>query len=423
MKQRKLNVHSVTKGLAACIVVALWLSPMLGKAQDASVSTDDFVTVRGDELIKPNGDTLFLKGIGLGNWLLPEGYMWKFDKATSPRQINEVISQLIGPAAARDFWEQYRDNYITQEDIAYIKDIGMNSVRVAIDYRILTPERHPDVWLESGFKHLDQLVKWCRQEGLYLILDMHAAPGGQTGENIDNGWGYPFLFKSEASQQRVIEIWKKLARRYKDEPTVLGYDLLNESIPTFEGYDKLNKYLVPLYKQITEAIRAVDPNHIIIVEGAQWSTNFDVFGKPFADNMIYSFHKYWMPPEQEQIQSYVDFREKYNVPLWLGESGENDNKWIASFRTLLEKNNIGWSFWPYKKMADSSGVISIPKPEGWDKIVTFQKHWGSDFETLRKYRPKMEESKAILNQFLQNMKFENSRPNPGYIKAMGLTPK
>lgn len=406
-----------------CFVLAVIISlPYHIQAQSTSSEFAGYVKAEGDHLVKPDGDKLFLKGIGLGNWLLPEGYMWKFGKTNSPRKINEVISELIGPAAARNFWKEYRNNYITRKDIAYIKKIGMNSVRVPIDYRVLSPERHPDVWLESGFEHLDKIIKWCRKEGIYVILDMHAAPGGQTGENIDNGWGYPYLFKSPESQQRVIKIWEKLAKRYKDEPTVLGYDLLNEPIPTFEGYDELNKYLVPLYKRITKAIRKIDYNHIIIVEGAQWATNFKIFGQPFDDNMMYSFHKYWMPPKQEQIQEYVDFRDKYNVPVWLGESGENDNAWVADFRQLLEKNDIGWSFWPYKKLEAKSCIVTVTPPEGWDKIVNFAHYWGDDFKTQREHRPSLEESRRILDQLLKNIQFNQGNPNPEYIKALGLKP-
>jgi len=406
-----------------CLIVAIMTcSSLFVQAQSSSSQATGYVKVQGDHLVKPDGDKLFLKGIGLGNWLLPEGYMWKFGKTNSPRKINEVISELIGPAAARDFWKKYRDNYITRKDIAYIKKIGMNSVRVPINYRVLTPERHPGVWLKSGFEHLDQIIKWCKQEGIYVILDMHAAPGGETGENIDDGWGYPFLFKSPESQQRAIKIWEKLANRYKDNPTVLGYDLLNEPIPPFEGYDKLNKYLVPLYKRITTAIRQIDSNHVIIVEGAQWATNFKIFAKPFDDDMMYSFHKYWMPPKQDQIQQYLDFRDEYNVPVWLGESGENDNAWVSDFRNLLEKNDIGWSFWPYKKLKEQSCIVTVKPPEGWDKIVAFAKKWGADFKTLRKDRPSLEQSREILNRLLQNVQFENCQPNSGYIKALGLNP-
>jgi endoglucanase len=392
------------------------------KAQITPSSSNPFVRVEGKKVLAPNGQPLLIKGIGLGNWLLPEGYMWRFKKAVSPRQINEVISELIGPAAARKFWKKYRENYITKQDIAYLKEIGMNSVRVPINYRVLTPENNPGVWLKSGFQTLDNVINWCSEEGMYVILDMHAAPGGQTGENIDDGWGYPFLFKSRESQKRVIGIWKKLAERYHNNPTVLGYDLLNEPIPTFKEYASLNQYLVPLYKRITKAIRKVDPNHIIIVEGAQWATNFKVFGKPFDNKMIYSFHKYWMPPKQDQIQEYIDYGKKYNVPIWLGESGENTDQWVEQFRLLLEKNDIGWSFWPYKKMESPRGIVTMTPPANWDKITTFAADWGDSFKDFRKDRPSMKEAQTILDELLKNIRFRNCTPNNGYIKALGLKP-
>ncbi|HKJ32797.1 MAG TPA: glycoside hydrolase family 5 protein [Balneolales bacterium] len=385
-------------------------------------SSTKFITVKGKKVIAPNGQELHLKGIGLGNWLLPEGYMWRFKKAVSPRQINDVVTELIGPAAARNFWKKYHAEYITKKDIAYLKKIGMNSVRIPINYRVLTSENHPGIWLKSGFETLDHVIQWCKEEGLYVILDMHAAPGGQTGENIDDGWGYPFLFKSPESQKRVIRIWKKLAARYHNNPNVLGYDLLNEPIPNFKEYASLNKYLVPLYKRITHAIREVDPNHIIIVEGAQWATNFKVFGKPFDSKMIYSFHKYWMPPKQDQFQEYVDFSNKYNVPIWLGESGENKDEWVDQFRKLLEKNDIGWSFWPYKKLKAKSCIVTVKPPANWDKITTFAADWGDSFKNFRKDRPSMQDAQKILNQLLVNIKFQNCTPNPGYIKALGLQP-
>jgi len=404
------------------ILMVLVMFAGIATAQTPNLNNSGFVKVEGKKVLTPDGRPLLLKGIGLGNWLLPEGYMWRFKKAVSPRQINEVVTELIGPAAAREFWKKYRENYITKKDIVYLKKIGMNSVRVPINYRVLTPENHPGIWLKSGFQTLDNVIKWCSEEGIYVILDMHAAPGGQTGENIDDGWGYPFLFKSQQSQNRVIAIWEKLAERYHDNPTVLGYDLLNEPIPTFKEYTSLNQYLVPLYKRITKAIREVDSNHIIIVEGAQWATNFKVFGKPFDSKMIYSFHKYWMPPKQDQIQEYIDYGNKYNVPIWLGESGENTDQWVDQFRQLLEKNDIGWSFWPYKKLESPRGIVTVKPPENWDKITTFADEWGDSFKDFRKDRPSMQEAQVILDELLRNIKFQNCTPNRGYIKALGLNP-
>ena len=107
---------------------------------------------------------------------------------------------------------------------------------------------------------------------------MHCAPGGQTGTNIDDSWGYPWIFESDEEQQFAVGFWRSIAQRYADEPTVLGYDLLNEPIPP--AVAQLNPRLEPLYRKITKAIRQVDPNHAVILGGAQWDSNFDVFGPP-----------------------------------------------------------------------------------------------------------------------------------------------
>src|SRR6266481_2078395 len=209
-----------------------------------------FVTTRGKLIISPDGKPLLLKGINLGNWLLPEGYMFKFKQTNSPRLIQTAISELVGEDEARRFWKTYRDNYITREDIAFIKQAGFNSVRVPFSYRLFVSEG-PGPKLEGpGYELLDRVVDWCRKEGLYVILDMHAAPGGQTGDNIDDSFGYPFLFVDERSKLATIDLWKRIAERYKDETTVIGYDLLNEPIPHyFRDLDALNTQLVPLYKR------------------------------------------------------------------------------------------------------------------------------------------------------------------------------
>ena len=84
----------------------------------------------------------------------------------------------------------------------------------------------------DGWRHVDDTIAWARKYGLWVVLDLHAAPGGQTGTNIDDSWGYPWLFESEKAQVDTVALWKRIAARYRDEPSVLGYDLLNEPIPT-----------------------------------------------------------------------------------------------------------------------------------------------------------------------------------------------
>ena len=382
--------------------------------------TNNFVGVKGKDIISLDGKTLHLRGVNLGNWLVPEGYMFKFSNASSPRRIEEVLNQLIGPEEANRFWRQYRDAYITQEDIRYLKRIGLNSVRVPFNSRLLVLEEHPDVWVPTGFEMLDRVVKWSKAEGLWVVLDMHCAPGGQTGDDIDDSYGYPFLFESPEAERLTIEIWKRIAERYKDETAVIGYDLLNEPIPHFYDTNHLNRFLEPLYKRITTAIRAIDKNHIVFLGGAQWDTNFKVFGPPFDEKLVYTFHKYWSDPTQAGIQDYIDFRNARDVPLWMGESGENTDGWIDTFRVVLENNGIGWCFWPYKKMNATRGPVTFDQPEDFAEIIAFAEKPRTSFEELRKSRPDMVKVRNALTQFLENCKFKNCRPNNGYLKALGV---
>ena len=346
--------------------------------------------------------------------------MFKFKTASSPRLIETVVNQLVGPEEARKFWHTYREQYITRDDIRFIKRAGFNLVRVPFNYRLFVADSDPRRLEEPGYELLDRVVAWCRQEGLYVLLDMHAAPGGQTGDNIDDSWGYPFLFESAESQELTIAIWQKLAARYGRERTVIGYDLLNEPIAHYFDTAYFNPRLEPLYRRIVAGIRRVDRNHIIFLGGAQWDTNFKVFGRPFDAKLAYTFHKYWMDVKQEAIQEYVDFSNKYDVPLLMGESGENTDEWVAAFRTLLEKNGISWCFWPYKKVDATSSPVSINSLAEWDAVVAFADHPRTTFEDVRKNRPPKEKVAKALAGLLENMKLQNCRINDGYLKALGL---
>src|SRR6059058_599726 len=197
---------------------------LLSLAPSQTFAQTRFVTTRGKELLSPEGKPLLLKGINLGNWLLPEGYMFKFKTTNSPRLIQAAINELVCEDEARKFWKTYRDNYITQADIRFIKQSGFNSVRIPFNYRLFVTDGTVPRLDGPGYELLDRVVSWCRSEGLYVILDMHAAPGGQTGDNIDDSFAYPFLFESAESQELTVNLWGKIATRYRNEPAVIGYD-------------------------------------------------------------------------------------------------------------------------------------------------------------------------------------------------------
>jgi endoglucanase len=389
------------------------------------VSAQSFISTKGKNIIGTDGKPFQLKGTNLGNWLVPEGYMFLFQEVSSPRLINQTLTELVGPEEMKLFWKKYLDVYITEADIHYLKKTGMNSIRIPFNYRLFTNENYMGGNDSTrGFKYLDRVLNWCKKEKLYVLLDMHCAPGGQTGDNIDDGDGYPFLFDNKKSQLQCIDIWKRIANHYKNETIIIGYDLLNEPIAHYFDKAHFNPFLEPLYKQITEAIRQVDKNHLLFLGGAQWDSNFEPFGVPFDGKLVYTFHKYWTPPTREVIQDYIDFSDKYNVPIYCGETGENDDAWVETFRKVLDSNAIGWHYWPYKKMANTRGIVSINKPAYYDSVIAYANAPKINFGDIRKYRPSnMDEIKKALDEYLENCLFKNCLQNPGYIKALGFTPQ
>jgi cellulase (glycosyl hydrolase family 5) len=406
-------------GAAAIVLTGVVLAVAATAAGPPRSHGPGYVRVQGHELVASDGAALRLKGIGIGNWLLPEGYMFLFKKgAQSPRQIEELVAELVGPDEARAFWTAFRDAWLTREDIRFLKRIGLDHVRVPFNYRILTPEDQPGVWLPEGFALLDRVVGWCREEGLWVVLDMHGAPGGQTGRNIDDGWGHPWLYESAESQDRTVAIWRRLAERYRGETAVLGYDLLNEPLPN--GYEALNPRVEPLYRRLVAAVREVDPHHVIFLGGAQWNTNFSVFGPPFAPNLAYTFHKYWNETTDESIRPFLDFRQRHDAPIWLGESGENEDAWIRDCVKLMDRHGIGWCFWPYKKLDSTRGLVSVTPPPHWPEVVAYAAARTGDFEADAKIRPPIAHAREALAGLVENSRFARVRVNAGYVRALGL---
>lgn len=394
--------------------------------EETSKTKPQFIRIEGQNLITPNGEKFFIRGTNLGNWLNPEGYMFYFKKANSYRFIDEAFKEMVGPDFTNRFWKMFKDNYITLEDIQYIKSTGMNTIRIPFHYKLFTDEDFMDLKVnQDGFQRLDSLVSWCRESEIYLILDMHDAPGGQTGDNIDDSYGYPWLVVEEDSQELFISIWKRIAEHYKNEPIILGYDLLNEPIAHHftEDLPKLNAELEPLYKKAVAAIREVDTNHIILLGGAQWNSNFKVFNDSKFDNKImYTCHRYWCDTMQADIQDFVDFRDSVNLPIYMGETGENTDEWVAGWTRLMERNNIGWTFWPYKKMSQGRGMVSILKPENWDEIVAFAEAPRLTYAEIREVRPDQEMAKKAMLNLIENMQYKNCIINISYIRAMGMKP-
>lgn len=408
--------------IVSLFILALVSMPILASNHHSTKNPIRFVHIDGIDLRCPDGSKLNIKGTNLGNWLNPEGYMFGFKKTNSARMINDMYCELIGPDATAAFWKRFKDNYITLSDIRFIASTGSNTIRLPFHYKLFTDEDYMGLTSnQDGFARIDSLIKWCRDYHLYLILDMHDAPGGQTGDNIDDSYGYPWIYESQTSQLLFCSIWKKIAARYRNEPVILGYELLNEPIPHYmKNKEELNAKLEQLYKKGVQAIREVDKNHIILLGGSQWDTNFNLFHDWNYDaNIMFTCHRYGGEASAAAIKSYINFRDKTKRPMYMGEIGHNSFTWMSAFVKVLSENNIGWTFWPYKKINGDS-FVGFKGPQNWDTIIKFSESPRNTFAEIQANRPDWETSKKIIDELIEKIQFKQCKIDSVYIQAIGL---
>lgn len=335
------------------------------------------------------------------------------------------FEDLVGAETTAEFYKAWLANHTTKADIDAMAKWGFNSVRLPMHFDLYTlpVEREPvkgqNTWLEQGFELTDALLAWCKANNIYLILDLHAAPGGQGNDLAisDRDASKPSLWQSPENQLKTIALWRKLAQRYANEPWIGGYDIINEPNWGFESAEdkngckeKKNEPLKKLMVDITKAIREVDSKHMIVIEANCWGNNYSGVLPAWDINMVLSFHKYWNNNSQGEVANILQLREKHNMPVWLGESGENSNAWFADAINLVESNGIGWAFWPLKKIGFNN-PLQVQANPGYLKIVEYLNGRGE--------RPTAAEAKKALMQLAQHdILFENNIYHPDVIDAM-----
>jgi hypothetical protein len=413
-----MDYFSVMKSMSGIIAATLlWSMMVQGRAQG-------FLKAQGRLIVNEKGEKVILRGMGLGGWMLQESYMLKLGGVGPQYLMRRKISDLAGPERAAAFYEAWLADQTRRIDIDSMAAWGFNSVRLPMHYHLFTlaveeePVAGKDTWLEKGFALTDSLLGWCKANHLYLILDMHAAPGGQGNDfNIsDRDSTKPSLWESAANRRKLVALWRRLAERYANEPWIGGYDIINEPNWGFgDPADKnglketKNAPLRQLMMDITAGIRSVDKRHLIIIEGNGWGNNYRGVLPQWDDNMVLSFHKYWNPNTEEAIHHFLELRDQYNIPLWLGESGENNNVWYRECVRLVEGHDIGWSWWPLKKIG-TNNPLEVPMTPEWRRIV--------DYLTGKGPRPTATEADAGLQSLLHSVRLENNVYHKEVIDAL-----
>jgi len=398
----------------------------------------------GTKVVNAQNAEAVLRAVGLGYWLLQEGYMLNphdQSKAANQWQMKRIYYQEgLTEEEVEAFYRRWRENFITKQDIDYIASLGFNAVRLPMHYDLfLTPEqravRHSVIrdrakledysdaladWNDSGtlfarddldgFVVIDRLLDWCAANQLYVVLDLHAAPGGQgTDVNIADVLEPNYLWLGKDSQGRfvyqdiTVQLWEKIALRYRNDDRIAWYDVINEpnNVPQ-------NQWIRDIHERIINAIRATGDTHLIMVEGNGWGNNYNgILPGDFTDrsNLIYSAHRYWIseaddlqqdpdPNQINRIRNLVNFRNRVNVPVWVGETGENTNDWLRQNIRKLEDQGIGWCHWPLKRH-DTNPNAALMRIPG-----NFPTDGGHAMETV-----------------LESIKFENCIANPGAVAA------
>jgi endoglucanase len=313
------------------------------------------------------------------------------------------LSSLIGPTDTQAFLTSYQAALITSTDLQQIAADGFNSVRVPFDYRILEDDTAPGVYKPAGWALLDQVISEAHDAGLYVILDMHGAPGSQNGNFTSDAAAGQQLYTTAAYQTRTMNLWHAIAGRYATDPTVLGYDLLNEPLPGFQ----LAQF-IPLYRAIIAGVRTADPNHVVIVEGKQYDSDGSPFTSPLDANLVYSMHQYVWSGGSNLTPSITNAEQAAarlgGVPVWVGEMGltnATDTRLQASTYDA-DPRICGWAYWTWKIAArsdDRQGLMQYPAPPSWSTLLRWMANvWGAPKPTATAARQGISDLLDVLAQ-------------------------
>lgn len=358
-----------------------------------------------------------LKGDIFAPRLLPPR---RFDRR---RTFDQVLRELCGTEYARSFWPVWYKNHLGEADIRAMAQLGLNSVRLPINAVTLLEEEPGMVWNEDGFAMLDQVIDWCEKYRIYAILDLHAAPGGQSATACDGGLdNIPHLFIDDESRERAMRIWERLAERYADRWIVGGYDLLNEpvSLPN-------HRYCVPklaaFYDEAIARIRKIDRVHMFTLEGSCFSRSNEIFDHDFdpeCHNWCIHVHMYGASPEKKELYPYLLKGLELNVPVWIGE-GAAEPQSNAVFFQIAADYGIGFCLWCWKVAAETDHSHGGMGPRGISYDLP------KDWESVRRYcasgpKPSYARSRAIFDELLENIRYENCHRNEDYIRVTRRVP-
>jgi endoglucanase len=372
------------------LLIALFAGGLATEGSCAAERANPMLHVAAGKLVDGSARPLLLRCVNLSPWLIPEGYLMGQGSlaalTTSPSQIKRRLEAVVGPQESRAFWRSWTHHFADAADFRHLAAEGFNCVRLPLTARTLIESDTGGEFVldPAAIAPVDKAVAWAATYGLYVILDLHDAPGGQNAvpsvSDVPSSDRTARLWagNTAADNRRLtISLWHALAARYAHARSVGGYDLLNEpDLPK-----RVPKSDLPgLYAAITAAIRAVDGSHLLILEGDGYAHDFSLLQAPPDRNVMYEFHEYalfnraWRTPTQQDLAPFLRLRAATDLPLWLGEFGEGTLAWQRGMVELMRANDIGWAVWPWKRIDLRNGhpvIETIRVPEAWRAVAGY----------------------------------------------------
>ncbi len=333
---------------------------------------ENWLKVSGNQIVNQKGDTVYLRGFGLGGMLHMENFIDGYP--SNEETMREGLLKVLGEKKYNLYFDTFLKSYFTEPDAEYIHSLGLNLVRIPVNYRLFEDDMNPGVIKESAFEYLDKVIELCAKNQIYTIIDLHALPGSQNQHwHSDNPTHKALFWQHKDFQDRVLHLWEVIAEHYKNQPWVAGYDLINEPA------DPTGEKVFPYYKRLREAILKIDPDHILFLEGDRYAVDFSKFAEVW-DNVVYTNHDYAIPGfitggdypgytgnryfDKDSLEhdflKRSEFMFSRKVPLWVGEFGpvytgnpEKDNMRYQILKDQLayyNKYKVSWCIWLYKDM-------------------------------------------------------------------------
>ena len=361
-----------------------------------------FLSINGNQIINEKGDTIKLRGFHYDCF-----YVIRKDLYDSIKLNNKDPEQ---------FNIELMEYYFTEKDINEIKATGANVVRIA--FRLWEIEKTPYSYSKRALEHLDKTIARWGENGIYVILDLHAAGQNSIDHNKEYG---NIIWDDKDFQDRVIALWGLIASRYKNNKYVAGYDIINE--PQAPNINALNSF----YKKTIEKIRGTDKKHILFIELNLYNAGEILFGGEYNDdNTAFSLH-FYIPIEftyqgmesrqigyqypgeygdvywdKNQINGYFEkiIKKTKNRPLFVGEfnasvwnGGEYAFQWIRDVIDVFNSKGIHYTFFQYKTFMPKTFGYYSPSEEAFEKIKILQHAVGYKGKVFNEFT---EEEKNLL---------------------------